>query len=166
MEIVKKLLKSLLIGSLVGLGITLFTRFFFQDLINRLEYVTYYMRYRWEYSDLSKQSDEEKKNREYGICVIDIDDRSMQKMGLYWNWNRSFHAKLIRQLSKHFPAAIVFDILFHNEEDDNEHQKLETLLIRSRTVNPDIRLSDELRTAIISTIDYDEEFVEATREAG
>lgn len=166
MEIVKKLLKSLLIGSLVGLGITLFTRFFFQDLINRLEYVTYYMRYRWEYSDLSKQPDNEKKDREYGISVIDIDERSMQKMGLYWNWNRSYHAKLIRQLSAHFPAAIVFDIMFNNEEDTNEHRKLDKLLTRSRTINPDIRLSDELRTAIISTIDYDEDFVDATREAG
>jgi len=166
MEIIKKLLKSLLIGSLVGLGIALFTNFFFQELIDRLEYVTYYIRYRWEYADLKKEKSVAREDKEYGIGIIDIDDRSMQKMGLYRNWNRSYHAQLIRQLSAHFPAAIVFDILFHNEEDGNERKKYDKLLQRSKAINANIKLSDELRKAIINTIDYDDDFVEATRKAG
>ena len=166
MDILKKLLKSLLIGSLVGLGIALFTRFFFQDLIDRLEYVTYYMRYRWEYADLSKKIPQKIEDKGYGIHIIDIDERSMQKMGLYWNWNRSYHAELIRQLSRHFPAAIVFDILFGTEEDANQRNRLDSLLLRSHEIDPDIMLSDRVREAIISTIDYDNEFVKATRDAG
>ncbi|MBN1758505.1 MAG: adenylate/guanylate cyclase domain-containing protein [Chitinispirillaceae bacterium] len=166
MEILKKLFKSLLIGSLVGLGIALFTRFFFQEVIDRLEYVTYYMRYRWEYADLSKEKSKQLEEKGYGIHLIDIDERSMQKMGQYHNWNRSYQAELITQLSRHFPAAIVFDILFGTEEDRIQRSRLDALLMRSRQIDPDITLSDRLREAIISTIDYDEEFVRATREAG
>jgi len=168
MEILKKLLKSLLIGSLAGLAIALFTRFFFQDLIDRLEYVTYYMRYKWTYSDLSKQTGAENSSNDngYGINIVDIDDRSMQKMGLYWNWNRSYQAHLIDQLSQHFPAAIVYDILFHNEEDSNQRQRLDDLLARSLEIDPDISLSTRLREAIISTVDYDNAFVNSTRRAG
>lgn len=166
MEILKKLFKSLLIGSLVGLSIALFTRFFFQDLIDRLEYVTYYMRYRWEYTDLANDKNRQNEDKGYGINIIDIDERSMQKMGLYWNWNRSYQAELIKQLSRHFPAAIVYDILFGTEEDRNQRSRLDELLVRSREIDPDITLSDRLRQAIISTIDYDDEFVKATREAG
>ncbi|MBN1578258.1 MAG: CHASE2 domain-containing protein [Chitinispirillaceae bacterium] len=166
MDIVKKLLKSLLIGSLVGLGIALFTRFFFQELIDRLENVTYYMRYRWEYADLSKGNAEKIEDKGYGIHIIDIDERSMQKMGPYWHWNRSVQADLIRRLSRRFPAAIVFDILFYSDEDGNQRNRLDSLLAESCSIDPSVVLSDRVRTAIISTIDYDAEFVKATREAG
>jgi adenylate cyclase len=170
MELLKKILKSLAIGSLVGLGIALFTRFFFQDLIDRLENVTYYMRYRWEYSDLSKASAPKIEDKGYGIHIVDIDERSMQKMGLYWNWNRGYQAQLIRQLSRHFPAAIVYDVLFGTEEDVNKRRQLDDLLTRSRQIGPEMApdaiLSDRVREAILSTINYDEEFVAATREAG
>lgn len=168
MDIFRKLMKSLLIGSLAGLGIALFTRFFFQDLIDRLEYVTYYMRYKWTYSDLSKQTGAENSANDngYGINIVDIDDRSMQKMGLYWNWNRSYQAQLIDKLSTHFPAAIVYDILFHNEEDANQRTRLDNLLARSLEIDPDISLSSRLREAIISTVDYDDAFVNSTRNAG
>ena len=166
MEILKKLVKSLFIGSLVGLGIALFTRFFFQDIIDRLEYVTYYMRYRWEHAEHSKEESQTTIDNGYGIHIIDIDERSMQKMGLYWNWDRSYQAELIRQLSRHFPAAIVYDILFSTVEDHNQRGRLDKLLLRSREIDPDISLSDRVRQAIISTIDYDEAFVNATRESG
>jgi adenylate cyclase len=166
MAFLKKFLKSLLIGSLAGLCIALFTRFFFQDLIDRLEYVTYYMRYRWEYSDLSRDQMEEIKKNEYGIHVVDIDDRSMQKMGLYWNWDRSYHAKMIQTLNRHFPAAIIFDILFSQPEDEHHKERLGNLLTRSLQVDPDITLTDRSLQSIISTIDYDNTFVKATYEAG
>ncbi|MBN1306986.1 MAG: CHASE2 domain-containing protein [Chitinispirillaceae bacterium] len=166
MEILQKLLKSFLIGSLVGLGISLFTRFFFQELINRLEYVTYYMRYRWEYTDLSKETTHMAGDKGYGIHIVDIDERSMQKMGLYWNWHRGYQAVLIRRLARRFPAAIVFDILFGTEEDANHRNRLDSLLVRSREADSTVILSDRVRRAIISTINYDAEFVDATREAG
>lgn len=162
----RKFLKSLLIGSLVGIAIALFTHFFFTDLINRLEYVTYYMRYRWEYADLSKERLSQIGEQEYGINIIDIDDRSMHKMGLYWNWNRSYQAELIRSLAKHFPAAMVYDILFSTPEDENQRHRLETLLARSHAADPSITLSNQTRKAIIATIDFDGDFVAATKETG
>jgi len=165
-EQLKKISKSLLIGSLAGLGMALFTRFFFQDVIDRLEYVTYYMRYRWEYSELSNEALARLRNNEYGIHIIDIDDRSMQKLGLYWNWDRSYHARLIKNLSHQFPAAIVFDVLFGNLEDSNHQKRLEELLVRSKQVDSSITIPNRLRNAIVSTIDYDKQFIEATRDAG
>jgi len=166
MELLKKIAKSLIIGSLVGIGFALFTNYFFHDLIDRLEYVTYYMRYRWEYTDLSKQKLEHMEQNEYGIHIIDIDERSMQKLGYYGNWDRSYQAELINTLSRHFPAAIVYDILFSNPEDRNQQGRVERLLDRSREVNPTIILSEGVRRSIINTIDYDSVFVDATRKAG
>jgi adenylate cyclase len=166
MAFLKKLIKSLLIGSLAGLGIALFTRFFFQDLIDRLEYVTYYMRYRWEYAELSKDQINDIEKNGYGIRIIDIDDRSMQKMGLYQNWNRSYHAKMIETLNRHFPAAIIFDILFYQPEDEHHKKRLENILTRSIKVDPDITLTANSLQSIISTIDYDSAFETATRKAG
>jgi adenylate cyclase len=166
MPFLKKFLKSLLIGSFAGLGIALFTRFFFQDVIDRLENVTYYMRYRWEYSDLSKDRLDDVKKNEYGIHIIDIDDRSMQKMGQYYKWDRSYHAKMIETLNHHFPAAIIFDILFYNPEDDHDRERLKSLLIRSKNIVPDITLTDKTLSSIVSTIDYDKSFITATRNAG
>jgi adenylate cyclase len=166
MAFLKKFLKSLLIGSLAGLAIALFTRFFFQDLIDRLEYVTYYMRYKWEYGELSKAEADQLIKNNYGIHIIDIDDRSMQKMGQYYNWDRSYHAKMIETLNRHFPAAIIFDVLFSQPEDDHHKKRLETLLARSKEMDPDATLTDKTLSSIISTIDYDNAFINATRKAG
>lgn len=166
MELFKKFLRSLLLGSLVGLGIALFTNFFFQDLIDRFENLTYYMRYSWEYDDLDKKTESAQEDPEYGIRVIDIDDRSMQKLGMYWNWDRSYHARLIKNLSKHFPATIVFDVLFFDPEDPNYARRLDNLLVRAGSVNPKARLSEQARETIVSTVDYDKQFVDATAQAG
>lgn len=162
----KKLLIRLLTGSLAGVAITIVCSLLFRDLVDRLENVTYYMRYRWHFSDNPDSTGAGFEQQRYGINIIDIDDRSMQKMGLYWNWDRSYQATLIRKLSTRFPAAIVYDILFGTEEDGNQRRRLDNLLGRSMSVNPAIALSDEVRSAIVSTIDYDDDFVAATREAG
>jgi class 3 adenylate cyclase/CHASE2 domain-containing sensor protein len=166
MEFFRKFLKCLLIGSIAGISIALFTRFFYREIVDRLEYVTYYMRYRWEFKDLSKDKLAKLNEQEYGINIIDIDDRSMQKLGTYSSWDRSFHAQLINTLSTHFPAAIVFDVLFSNPEDSNRQVRLQNLLERSKQIDPDINLSDRVRMSIITTIDYDKQFVDATRNAG
>src|SRR6056297_2009555 len=110
MQLWKKALKSLIIGTLVGTGIALFTNFFFQELIDRFENLTYDMRYSWEYDEGESQLQQDQ--NDYGLYIIDIDDRSQAKMGMYWNWDRSYHAQLIKNLQKFSPAAIAFDILF------------------------------------------------------
>jgi CHASE2 domain-containing sensor protein len=110
MEWLKKIGKSLLVGTVAGVLIALITNYFVPALIDRLENQSYYMRYLWKYMDTDKNED---KNQapESSICIVDIDDVTQIKMGVYWSWNRSYHAQLINNLDKQFPGAIVFDIL-------------------------------------------------------
>ena len=166
MEILKKVLKSLLIGTLAGVAIALLTNFFVPDLIDRLEHQSYYMRYYWKYMELGDKKDAEKQDEESGIFIVDIDDRTMHKLGNYWNWNRSYHADMINALMKHCPAAIVFDINFYDPEDEHHIERLNKLLLRSNEISPDAKLSASLRQSIISTIDYDKQLVEATAKSG
>lgn len=165
MNFLKKTVKSLIIGTLAGCGIALFTHFFFSDIIDHLESFSYNMRYRWVYSQSSKEELDSIADNDYGICIVDIDDRSMQKMGFYYNWDRSYHADLISNLSTKFPAAIVFDIYFSNKEDQNHRKRLEKLLIKSKEINPSIALTDQMRQSIISTIDYDTKLEQAVKKA-
>ena len=166
MDVLKKITHSLILGSLAGLGIALFTNFFFQDLVDRFENLTYYMRYSWEYDDVRRGDKSVRGDEEYGISIIDIDDRSMQRLGMYWNWDRSYHARLIDNLSKHFPATIAFDILFFDPEDRNHARRLDGLLQRAESLSDGALLPEDVRQSIVSTVDYDEQFIEATRRAG
>ncbi|MBD3344127.1 MAG: CHASE2 domain-containing protein [Chitinivibrionales bacterium] len=168
MEPLKKIGKSLLIGGIVGLAMTIVTSYFLSDLIDQLEYQTYYWRYKWEYKELGEQNKEKTADDEYGICIVDIDDRSMaeDKLGLYWNWDRSYHANLITTLNKKFPAAIVFDIFFGGAEDHNHAKRLQKLLVRAQEKNEDIEITQEVARSMYSVVDYDKQFIEATRDAG
>ena len=166
MELLKKIFKSLIIGLLAGTVVALFTHFFFSDIIDHLESFSYDMRYRWEYSHSSKEKIDSITDNDYGIYIVDIDDRSMQKMGFYYNWDRSYHANLINNLSTKFPAAIVFDIYFSNPEDQNHRKRLENLLIQRGETDHSPVLTDQMRQSIISTIDYDTKLEEAIKKAG
>jgi len=170
MEIIKKIGKSLLIGSIAGLAIALVTNFFVVDLINSLEDQTYYMRYRWEFEDLTatvKNKVQTKENEpDYGVYIIDIDERSLQKLGNYWNWDRSFQAEMIKNLSKHYPAGIVYDIQFFYPEDCNHAKRFENLVTRTQLINPGMVFPKQIEQAITSAINYDRQFVDATRESG
>ena len=166
MEFLKKLLKSFIIGTVVGILIALITRYFVTDLIDRLEHQSYYMRYYWKYMDMpGKKKEKVKEDDDNGVYIIDIDDRSLHKLGLYWNWNRSYHAEMINALKKHFPAALAFDINFYDPEDQNNKERIESLLSRSQQLHPAMQLSEQIHNSILSTIDYDQQFIKATQDA-
>jgi class 3 adenylate cyclase/CHASE2 domain-containing sensor protein len=166
-DFMKKLAKSALIGTLTGLVVALFLNFCFPALLDRLENQTYYMRYAWQYNPRhAVKTDQQETNEEYGISIIDIDDRSQQKMGLYMQWDRSFPANLIKTINKHYPAAVVFDVNFFDPEDSNQAARLDKLLKHSMEVNPGIALTAKAHKDILGAIDYDEQLVQATREAG
>ena len=166
LKALRRIGKGLLIGSVMGAAVAVFTNYCFTDLIDRLEFVTYYMRYKWEYSDLSREKQEEFAADEYGIHIIDIDNRSFQKLGTYWNWDRSYHAEMIRSLNMHFPAAIVFDILFQNPEDDNQRKRFEKILERTKETDARSSLSPAQKRTILSAINYDRQFIDETKKAG
>ena len=167
MEMLKKVAKSFLIGTIMGTIIAFLTSKFVPDLIDRLEHQSYYMRYYWKYLELSKKKGESSEpGDETGIYIVDIDDRSMHKMGNYWHWPRSYHADMIQSLNKNFPAAIVFDINFYDPEDHLQQQRVNELLDRRNEVHSDVELSEEVHNSILSTIDYDKQFISATEKSG
>lgn len=159
MEFLKKVWKSLIIGTIMGIIIAFITSKFVPDLIDRLEHQSYYMRYRWESMDLKNVKGAEKKEDETGISIIDIDDRSMQKIGLYHHWNRSYHAEMLNSISKHFPAAVLFDINFDNPEDHNYEKRVKKLFDR----NTEYNISPDVSQSIINLIDYDKQLVQSTK---
>jgi adenylate cyclase len=168
MAFLSKLAKSFAVGCIMGIFVALLTNYFVPDLIDRLEYQTYDMRYWWQFSEtLNPQRNKNIKDEpDYGIHIVNIDDRSLQKMGVYWHWDRSFHARLIESLAQNFPAALIFDVLFYDPEDHMYRERQDKLLKRSTVINPGIRLDDVTRKDIVSTIDYDAQFVQAARTAG
>ncbi|MDZ7289167.1 MAG: CHASE2 domain-containing protein [candidate division KSB1 bacterium] len=62
------------------------------------------------------------------IIIVDIDNRSLDKLGRYSQWPRSYHARIIDYLHAGGAACIVFDMLFM-ERDAN--LKEDSLFIRS-----------------------------------
>lgn len=166
MDLLSKFIKSLAIGILAGSGVALITSLFFPNLIDRLENVSYYARYKWEYSSFTKEDIREITDNNYGINIVDIDDRSMQKMGFYYNWDRSYHADLINSLALKFPAAIIFDIYFSNPEDINHSNRLKKIFARSMKLSPSLLLPEQIRNSILSSIDYDENLIDAVKNSG
>ena len=45
------------------------------------------------------------------IAVVEIDNASIARLGR-WPWPRDVHAKLLEEIAKAHPAAIVYDVLF------------------------------------------------------
>ena len=46
------------------------------------------------------------------VVIVAIDNESFNEMPERWVWPRTFHAKLIKQIMRGKPKAIVFDMLF------------------------------------------------------
>ncbi|MBU2600204.1 CHASE2 domain-containing protein [bacterium] len=52
------------------------------------------------------------------IIIVDINDYSLEKLGRFQQWPRSYHAKIIDYLKKGNPKVIGFDIFFIEEDQD------------------------------------------------
>src|SRR5512135_3179280 len=53
------------------------------------------------------------------IVIVDIDDSSLARMeGVAgsWPWPRSVHGEMVEGIAREHPAAIVFDILFSEQD--------------------------------------------------
>ena len=62
------------------------------------------------------------------IVIVDIDDPSfarMQDMAGSWPWPRSVHGELVRGIARQHPKAIVFDILFSENDEFRPESDLE-----------------------------------------
>lgn len=167
MSSIKKTARIAGMSLFVGLGIAFLTAMAFEGLIDGLENVTYYFRYRMKYDDMGDSQSESKDFPDYGIHIVDIDDRSMEKMGFYWNWDRSYQAKMVDSLSSHFPAAIAYDVLFYDKEDPKHRQRLDRILARSISADTTQKAAaSNLRELLYSSVNYDEEFADAIKRSG
>ncbi|MDI6785996.1 MAG: adenylate/guanylate cyclase domain-containing protein [bacterium] len=52
------------------------------------------------------------------IIIVDIDEKSLKRLGKFYGWPRSYHAKAINFISSGKPKAIGFDILFSERDKD------------------------------------------------
>jgi adenylate cyclase len=117
----KKPLQKILVGILLGLVSTLFiitlTNWFWPKLFDAFENKSLDWRYK---ARLEKLHGDRHGATIDDIIIIDIDNRSLNKLGRFDNWPRRYHAKIIDYLSSGGALAIGFDILFMEPDKDQE----------------------------------------------
>ena len=52
------------------------------------------------------------------VTIVDIDEKSIAKVGQF-PWRRDAYSKILKNLNKHNPKAIAFDIVFSEEDKQN-----------------------------------------------
>jgi adenylate cyclase len=163
MKTLKKTLFMLGMSLLFGTVIALLLRVSFVRLIDRIENVSYDWRYRLKHQG----GESDAQPPDYGIHIVDIDERSMEKMGTYWNWDRGYQAKMITALSTHFPAAIAFDVLFYDHEDERYRARFSRILSSAAKNDTTLRQrAREIDERLVSAIDYDKQLKDAIASSG
>ena len=106
---------------------------------------------------------ESKPYNDPNILIADIDEKSLQKLGHYYEWDRSIHAKVIDNLGEGGAAAVAFDILF-KEADFGKRKGAQCQEILTE-LDPDTSHT-KFFSQIQSYYNYDSLLVEATRKSG
>ena len=75
-------------------------------------------------------------NLEDRIQIVDIDERSLDRLGAYNLWPRTYHADVLKALDAGGASSIVFDVLFKNA--DFGSTKTRELLEVVKTIRPNI----------------------------
>jgi adenylate cyclase len=109
----KKLGRRLLIGGILGLAaaaiIILFTYGFQRDLFDAFEAKSI----DWRYLKRIKLLWEQRQGAEIeDIIIVDIDNRSLEKLGRFSQWPRTYHSQIIDYITEGGAKAIGFDVLF------------------------------------------------------
>jgi len=164
MKIFKKISVKFGIASLVGAGVAFFLWLDAIRFVEQLENASYDLRYRFKYEGGAAA---DASYPDYGIHIVDIDERSMAKLGSYWNWNRGFQATMIDSLSSRFSAAIVFDVLFYAQEDHNQRSRFEVIIDKALE-NDSLALLKvpRLKEQLLSSVDYDLQLQNAIERSG
>ncbi len=100
-----------------------------QQLIDRLNNLTYDLRYR-----VHVLTDNPPPVTH--IAIVDIDDKSLKVIGR-WPWPRSVLAKLVTQLHKQGARVVAFDIFF-SEDDPNIAEKILHRLAQEKKLTPSV----------------------------
>ncbi len=114
-SLVKKTLLGAALGLLAALLVLFVTRVFRSDLFARIEAETLDSRYLAKIAYAGAQ----RRNAPIeDIVIVDVDQRSLEKLGSYAQWPRSHHAAVIDYLHADGAAVIAFDILFMDRGAD------------------------------------------------
>lgn len=97
------------------------------------------------------------------IYIVDIDEASLTKLGNYNEWDRSIHAKVIKNLSEGGASAISFDILFKSA--DFGKQKTNQVVNVLKRVSPDAKV-DSLYPSLLANYNFDSMLVSSVKESG
>ncbi|EDZ60156.1 putative adenylate/guanylate cyclase transmembrane protein [Candidatus Pelagibacter sp. HTCC7211] len=60
------------------------------------------------------------------VTIVDIDEKSIAKVGQF-PWRRDIYSKILKNLNRHNPKAIAFDIVFSEEDKQNPKDLLQQL---------------------------------------
>ncbi len=112
-------LTGLIVGLLVAVGTTI-DGFFLTDLLNGYEFRSYDSRMKARVSDSEEASIDD-------IVIADIDLSSVEGLGNYKDWPHAYHGRLIDVIDSGNPRAILFDIIF-DEEDSFDYQLVNALV--------------------------------------
>ena len=119
-ELLKRLGIGALIGLVTGLVISFGTNaegFFLTDLLDGYEFQSYDARMRASVAGVEEASIDT-------VVIIDIEQQSTAPteeggLGRYYNWPQAYHGQLIDVVSSGEPAALLFDIIFDQENTFN-----------------------------------------------
>ncbi len=105
---------------------------------------------------------ESKPYNDPNIIIADIDEKSLQKLGHYYEWDRSIHAKVIKNLSEGGAAAVAFDILFKDADFGKRRgEQCQEILTQLEPDTSHVPLFSQIH----SYYNYDSMLVEATRNS-
>ncbi len=106
---IRKILYGAAIGASVGIIVLVISQWIMPGTFRSLEAKTLDWRYLSKVEHLWEQR---QGNPIEDIVIIDIDNRSLDKLGRYNQWPRTYHARVADYVASGGAAALVFDILF------------------------------------------------------
>ena len=105
----KKIFHGAALGGAVGIIVLIISQWVMPGTFRNFEAKTLDWRY---YSKVEHLWEQRKGNPIEDIIVIDIDNRSLDKLGRYSQWPRTYHARVVDYVASGGAASICFDILF------------------------------------------------------
>ncbi len=106
----KRLFNGLMIAIIISLA---FCLVFYFNLFHGIHLQSNDFLYRTAGSNTGADTDNK-------IVIVAIDDKSLEQLGNFSSWPRSFHAQLLAELEQTGARIIVFDILFSEPTSDDE----------------------------------------------
>jgi adenylate cyclase len=105
----KKIVYGALIGGGIGILVLMVSQWLMPGTFRSLEAKTLDWRY---YKKVEHLWTQREGNPIEDIVIIDIDNRSLDKLGRYNQWPRTYHARIADYVASGGAAALAFDILF------------------------------------------------------